>query len=479
MKHIIWMAALALTAATWSACSNEDELTTTEQPAQQARTFTVTTTLSPRNGGTRSTMTDNGDGSISATWQVNDEIWVFYQISATSFVETTARVTAIDPTTKAATITMTLNNPKDGGDITFGYPYSYYAGTKDPDTDQIGTLADINANFAAISGSGNMTVSGTDVTLPAVTMAPEMCIWKFSFTDGENDITSAITKLVIGFPANNQTYAVTPSEQANIYVALSGDGLFTNVPISITAKTATGVYHKTAESVTLTAGKMYTSTGIALTSAAAANAVLDDHGKVIGADGNIYPYADVATAIGTTALALITYVGNDAETSAGNTDYKHGLALALSDANNGNKCAWCSQLSTTCLGTQYDYTGAKGDMAGIAHTDYLINNAGTHTHAAASAARNYNSGTHPAGTSAWFLPSAGQWQKMIGAAGTYSDLRGNANLQPSVYWTSTECATNCVWVYLFGSGYGEEVFKHRVGSDSEEGEHYVRSALAF
>ncbi len=72
IKHIIWMAALVLTVATWSACSNNDALAVTEEPVQP-RTYTVTTTLSPKGGAqTRSTMTDNGDGSISAEWNEND-----------------------------------------------------------------------------------------------------------------------------------------------------------------------------------------------------------------------------------------------------------------------------------------------------------------------------------------------------------------------------------------------------------------------
>ncbi|MCR5239742.1 MAG: hypothetical protein K6E15_06195, partial [Prevotella sp.] len=191
MKNLIWMAALALTAATWSACSNEDEPTAAEQPAQQARTFTVTTTLSPRDGGaTRSTMTDNGDGSISATWEVGDQIWVLYTNIGNSSEETTATVTAVDPTTKAATITLKLTNPKNGGSISFGYPAGFFNNPKDLANDQTGTLDDINANFAAISGTETMFVFDSEVTLPDVTMMPAMCIWKFSFTDGTDDITS-------------------------------------------------------------------------------------------------------------------------------------------------------------------------------------------------------------------------------------------------------------------------------------------------
>ena len=318
------MVALVLTATTWSACSNEDELTTIEQPAQ-SRTFTVTTTLSPRSSGMRSTMTDNGDGSICATWEEGDQIWVLYTKTNDTPEETMATVTAVDPTTKAATITLTLTDPKDDGSITFGYPASFFINPKDPANNQIGTLADINANFAAISGTETMTVSGSDVTLPTVTMMPAMCIWKFSFTNGTDDITSDITKLVIDFPANGITYTVTPTSQSNIYVALYGD-IINGQPVSVIAKTATGVYRKTAASVTLASGKTYTSTGLALTSAAAANAVAGDIGKLIGADGNIYPNADIATAFGTSGVAMIGYVGDE-------SDCTHGIAVALDDEN--------------------------------------------------------------------------------------------------------------------------------------------------
>ena len=326
MDHIIGMAALALTVATLLACSNKDKLT----PTPQAHTYTLTTTLSPKGGvETRSTMTDNGDGSISAAWEVGDQIWVLYTNIGDAPEETTATVTAVDPTTKAATITLTLTNPKNGGSITFGYPANFFNDLKDPANDQTGTLDDIKANFAAISGTETMFVFDSEVTLPDVTMMPAMCIWKFSFTDGTDDITSAVTKLVIDFPVNSMTYIVTPTSLDNIYVAMYGD-IINAQPVSVTAKTATGVYRKTAASVSLASGKTYTSTGLALTSAAITNAVAGDIGQLIGADGNIYPKADIATAFGTTGVAMIGYVGTE-------SDCTHGVAVALNDESNRTK----------------------------------------------------------------------------------------------------------------------------------------------
>ena len=55
MDHIIGMAALALTAATLLACSDKDALTSAQQP----RTYTLTTTLSPKGGVETRSQQDN------------------------------------------------------------------------------------------------------------------------------------------------------------------------------------------------------------------------------------------------------------------------------------------------------------------------------------------------------------------------------------------------------------------------------------
>ena len=202
-----------------------------------------------------------------------------------------------------------------------------------------------------------------------------------------------------------------------------------------------------------------------------ANVTSADLGKLIGSDGNIYADKDAASAADVTAVAVICYVGDAGTADASSATYK-GLALALEDANSGNQFAWCSQRNATCLAAQYDdETAAKGDMAGIANTDALVGH--THTHAAASAARGYNNGTHPTGTSAWFLPSAGQWEKMIAAAGNYSALITRASLKSDdYYWSSSEQERAFAWRYdgIYGSGWDRE---------SKELDNYVRSALAF
>ena len=185
-------------------------------------------------------------------------------------------------------------------------------------------------------------------------------------------------------------------------------------------------------------------------------------GQIIGSDGKNYD-ATATLPDGVTAVAMIAYVGNDAETS---TTYNHGLALALSDADTKT---WCSQTDATCLGTQYDSNKFE-DLAGIANTDALVNHTG-HTHDAANAARGYNGGTHPTGTSAWFLPSAGQWDKMATAA--IGNLKTNAGLQESArYWSSTERTARGAW-YFDSGGSGSWASSYKYDG------RLVRACLAF
>ena len=190
-------------------------------------------------------------------------------------------------------------------------------------------------------------------------------------------------------------------------------------------------------------------------------------GSVIASNGMVYATASKAADAGTTAVAIITYVGSVGSVDASSETYK-GLALALADANGGNKAAW-SSVAANCLDKQYvSAEDLTVDMSGIANTDTLVSDG--HDHDAASAARNYNGGTYPAGTSEWFLPSAGQWQKMITAAGSYANLVSNANLKSEYdpYWSSTEKGNGSAWTYAYGKWdyYGGISF-------------YVRACLAF
>ena len=257
-----------MTAATFTACSNDD-LLEENTPAPQGKIVTLTTTLSPKGGdATTRALTDPGDGKLTSTWAVGEEIFVGYEDNGNTSPTAKARVTSVDGS-GSATITVDLVDPKDDSDIYFNYPYSAISVEKDIYYDQLGTLADVSANYDMCSGSGTLHVDAGVATLPTgVTMTRDAFIWKFTFTDGTNDITSQITSLIVddgmGCP-----YTVSPSGQSTIYVAMYGG--MGAIPYSITATTNSGVYTKTSGSVSLDNGKLYTSNNLALTAKAEVN----------------------------------------------------------------------------------------------------------------------------------------------------------------------------------------------------------------
>ena len=181
-----------------------------------------------------------------------------------------------------------------------------------------------------------------------------------------------------------------------------------------------------------------------------------------------------------TKVAMIAYVGSDA-CEAGDAPYNHGLALALSNANANTNAEWCDQTAEACLVSQKNSEAeAQGDMAGIANTDYLIDHAGGHTHSAATAARQFkyvstaDAGAHPTGTTKWFLPSAGQWKKMIDAYGL-TNLKTDAGdyigMSSGTYYLSTENTASLAWGFRFSDSYWLKITKN-IGRK-------VRSCLAF
>jgi len=323
-KSYILVAVAVLTIATLTACSNED-LAFSETPTQKNNEVTLTAILSPQNGtGTRSTMDDNGTKIVTA-WEVGDKIWVNYDDTGGNNLVAKGTVFAVDGDGKA-TVTVDLVNPKNASTIVFGYPYDHWTEAKDVRVDQLGTLNDINQNHGAISGSGTLTVSGSDVTMPtSVPMNQEMVIWKLNFTNGGSDITNQITSLNISFGVGDD-YMITPTSQSNIYVALypvaSGD-------ITITAATAIGVYSYSKSGVTLENGKIYRS--IVAMSAAAASSTYREYTDRTNYTDVAIPDGAIDVTSSTTTWADGTYVVGGSVTIDGNVSVTGDAKLILKD----------------------------------------------------------------------------------------------------------------------------------------------------
>ena len=178
---------------------------------------------------------------------------------------------------------------------------------------------------------------------------------------------------------------------------------------------------------------------------ALAEAVSGDLGKLVGADGKIYNTKDDAAAFGTTAVAMIAYLGDkngiDGQ-SAYSATYNHGLAIALADESGSSNWENAKTACSTTKTTSTPVTGAS-----------------------------------------WMLPSQDQWKAMFKANGgsesSYTDLNtaiGNAGgtaLQEYLYWSSTELDVDFAYfVYLL-----EGLARFRDGHKGLE--NLVRACLAF
>jgi len=143
-------------------------------------------------------------------------------------------------------------------------------------------------------------------------------------------------------------------------------------------------------------------------------------GQVIGDDGKNYNYASLPG--GVTAVAKICYVSGS-----------NGLALALADEGQMN---W-STAKTTCAAHTPAFTGGT-----------------------------------------WKLATQDEWNNMITAAGSYTDLRdgfssvGGFDLQSGLYWSSTELDSDYAWGYYFTIGSWGSDLKVDVNV-------WVRACLAF
>lgn len=472
-KIFLSMAALVFVGAMTAGCSSNDLTAETLQPVNNG-TVVMKTTISLSESASTRALTEAG----VKTFAVDDKIAVIYKNTAGETVKAeSAALQAIDlhDAAHTATFSVTLTNPQASTPVRYIYPASM---AKDVANDATITSDDATIDYTGLlsSQNGDLTTLGTNYDLAvydgnlngtnlpgSATLTNPLAICAFTLTDGGSDITNTVNSLTVSDGTNS--YAVTPtSTLSTIYVAMKP----TSGNIAFAASTAGDTYFKTATGKTLAASNLY-SISVSMQSLAV--------GYVFCSDGSVFESKLDATSAGKNPVAVICYLGKYAETSPTNTAYKHGLALALKDAN--TEARWSINKSEFCLPAHYDdEIVAKNDMAGIANTDVLLGHTG-HEHTAASSARNYKydasvaAGTHPTGTSAWFLPSAGQWQEMIDAAGTPASLRSTAQLSEAKYWFSTESSDETAWLYGF------TVMSNGWNKKRKDDYHYARACLAF
>ena len=158
----------------------------------------------------------------------------------------------------------------------------------------------------------------------------------------------------------------------------------------------------------------------------AASAGPGDLGKVIGADGNIYTTVAQASAAGTTAEAMIAYVG-----SASNCT--HGLAIALESASD---CKWDDRASTLATwAASHSVVNGEWRVPSDADLKYMFEACGGPSSSTPTEDSGYlgNAGPYSYGS----LPT------MLASLNSSYDIRENA------CWTNTEASETLAWVYFF------------------------------
>ena len=179
-------------------------------------------------------------------------------------------------------------------------------------------------------------------------------------------------------------------------------------------------------------------------------------GMAFGKDGKLYgDYNAVRKATNANPVAVVCYVGNDADDSG---QYQ-GLAMSASivkEHYNFGNLVWSDYTDGTCTANPGNGTQSWTDqMNGLANTKRLVED--EHNHWAAQAANDYDeeSEFQPTnfGFSRWFLPSGGQLARGYAAIGNGKTLRGGTVKCPdfstvfkkatnneirNIVWTSSE-----------------------------------------
>ena len=255
-KNILSMAVLLMaSAAVFTACSSDDNITG-EQPANSVQK-TYTMTVNASKGGdatTRALSLGRNDADtknvLNATWDANEVVLVYQNGSQIGTLYSAAS------TTNETTLTGELSAPDAGQDLTLYFHTNAtpsYAG-------QDGTLATIASTYdfcaPATITAGNFTVSGSTVstTGSASFGANQQAIVKFTLIDKADGTTPlSASQLVINDGTTDYTITLA-SATSVIYAAIPG---FTGQTVTLTATVGGDTYTYEKASVSFTNGKYY------------------------------------------------------------------------------------------------------------------------------------------------------------------------------------------------------------------------------
>ena len=380
--------------------------------------------------------------------------------------------------------------------------------------------------FVNTTGTTPTTATGGwTTTLPTGTNAGTYYVWYYVESSDANHTNSAVTAISgnsKGIAKYTPTWGTWSNNTASVNVGSSFARTITLTGVNSESLTVTysssddnkatvnasgQVSGVAAGSVTITASYAETTNYNAPTSqtydvtviipyTAMSSATSSHVGQVICTNGHIHAKVSEVNC-GGTASAIIAYVGTAGSVDTSSETYK-GLAIALTDASSTYQ--WYTAQNGTCVSRANNITTAITYKDGIACTSTLTNGHSSHTHAAATAAKNYSTARPTTGVSEWFLPSMGQWNlivqglatkkagspvsdNLISSTSATNDTYKSSNLnsvitaaggtgfQSYYYWSSTEYSNYDAWRMDFSNG--------RANNDMKTNDWYVRSVFAF
>ena len=282
-----------------------------------------------------------------------------------------------------------------------------------------------------VNGDGTFTVAKTATVTLKATPAEG---YKFLYWEDDQTNTNPVREVTIESGMADMTYKAVFAEITYNVTFVEGTD-----PNEWSADPAADVKKGTEVTVTYTGSKKVigvkaekkpVAEGHALTSAKLGEIVCSDGKAYAAADKDILPK-------GVKAEALVCYVDGD-----------HGLALAMADVKN-EKMSWDND---------------RGANDGKTAAEWCT---GWNT-------------SHPITGATWLLASKTQWDNMISAAGSASNLSnafsavGGTNLQAWSYWSSTpNHGGSAAWFYYFPSSAWQWTY---LNQDSGR---YIRACLEW
>lgn len=452
MRYIS-IAALALVGAVMTGCSNDDD-SAIDKSQQLENTSKKVVTMTTTVGLNAAAKTRALTGEGVKTFAVGEQMAIVYS-NGSDMVKAVSRALKADDIKDAgqsASFTFDLETPDKSIDVTYIYPASMARAdgsiNYDALANQDGTLASLASNLDLAT----YKEAWLGENLPSCTLDNPLAILALTLkdSDGANEITGDVTDVTV--KAGEDTYTVTRSAAAGpIYVAIKP---IASKNVVITTTGGSKDYVKLLTEKTYASGNGYSVSWRMTPIIPFTEATANDVGRVIAIDGKVYDNTTIATAVNTTAVAIISYVGNPKDAGVG---WYRGLAIGMSDAVT-NRVVW---------------------------------------NAAASAAEDNNGTVVPGGTSGWFLPSLAQLEKVCQGLATKkkgiavtaelstvandnytaSNLNsiitsaGGTGFLDSYYCTSTASNETSAWYFYFRTGKLDEKPKTDVGD--------VRSVIAF